>query len=208
MYKGILVSLEGVNGSGKTTLARKLAQELREHGFRIVSYKFPCIAPSYETTWVDEIVNMIVKEGLTGDLAFLGMIQHFEAHATNIKALLNTHDVVILGRYYHSALVMQEPSQFLVNSRLASALKKGTILKPDLTFVLPMRKREISGGDGFENYEAQFKACTGFMELKGSNIIHLKKTDQLTSCISRIDKIIRKPELPNKTYKTKGNISL
>lgn len=105
MYKGFLISIEGIDGSGKSTLARNLAQLLIEKNYDILLTKQPGGTPL--GLRLREILHS-QKESVCDKTEFLlfaaDRAQHF---ATVVLPALEQGKIVISDRMHDSSLAYQ-----------------------------------------------------------------------------------------------------
>jgi dTMP kinase len=106
--KGILISFEGIDNSGKTTLAKYVVNYLRRRGVNVTF-------ASELTTPVGEIIKKFFKE--RSNFSPLLKTLLFAADRTIlvediILPVLARGDIVIVDRYYHSALAYRKAEGF------------------------------------------------------------------------------------------------
>ncbi|EHR62942.1 dTMP kinase [Saccharomonospora cyanea] len=105
---GRLVAVEGLDGAGKRTLTDALTAALREHGATVTTAAFPRYGRDVHADLVREALH-----GEHGDLAesvygmaLLYALDRRDA-ATELRAALADHDVVLLDRYVASNAAYQ-----------------------------------------------------------------------------------------------------
>ncbi len=150
----MIIAIEGADQAGKTTQTRMLAEALELRGLSTETFAFP----DYETPVGRQIKASLNLGGATGPGQPPSQLLHILLAANRWEALprirtaLDTKDVVLMNRYYHSNLAYGVARG--LERRWLKNLDDG-LPESDLVIVLDIDaaesfKRKSSGRDRFE----------------------------------------------------------
>ena len=102
--RGVLIDLEGIDGCGKSTQAQLLAQRLRAAGHAVVVLKEPTDGP--HGSRLKEVLRG-ERVADTEEILALFAADRREHVADRIAPALERGEIVLMDRYYYSALAYQ-----------------------------------------------------------------------------------------------------
>lgn len=150
----MLLAFEGLDRSGKSTQCERLVENLRNHGEKVYSTRFP----NRSTATGQMINNYLSGQSQQDDHAIhlLFSANRWES-AQEIEDYINSGVTVVIDRYYYSGCVYsaakQNPSMDLAWCRHPEV----GLPRPDLCIFLDISTEEAAkrGGFGTERYERQ-----------------------------------------------------
>ncbi len=114
MSKGKLIVIEGTDCSGKQTQSELLAQNMREIGYKVVSFSFPNYAsPTGQIigeAYLGKSGNSVFSEGIENVDPKISSLYYAADRVYNIEVIKNYLDndyIVILNRYVESNMAFQ-----------------------------------------------------------------------------------------------------
>lgn len=167
---GLFITLEGVSGAGKTTQARRLAEELRRRGRRVVVTRDP------GGTRAGEAIRGLLLEQDEPLCPEAEIALFFADRAQNlaevVRPALARGDIVVGDRFTDSTLAYQGQARGLGTERIL-AVDRGVTggFRPHLTLVLDLPAevglRRLERPDRIEREAAQFheRVRAGFLAI-------------------------------------------
>lgn len=167
---GLFITLEGVSGAGKTTQARRLAEELRRRGRRVVVTRDP------GGTRAGEAIRRLLLEQDEPLCPEAEIALFFADRAQNlaevVRPALARGDIVVGDRFTDSTLAYQGHARGLGTERIL-AVDRGVTggFRPHLTLVLDLPAevglRRLERPDRIEREAEQFheRVRAGFLAI-------------------------------------------
>ena len=169
---GLLITFEGGEGCGKSTQAKLLADELEQHGHRVVLTYEPGGTPLGEE--LRRSLKRARHEGVTAEAELLLFAAaRSELTTTLILPALERGDIVVCDRYADSTMAYQGYGRGLPLDTVAAINRLATRgLRPDLTIFLDMDParallRKKRSRDRFEHESPEFheRVRNGYLAL-------------------------------------------
>jgi dTMP kinase len=177
--KGRLLVIEGIDGTGKTTVVAELVALLRDQGYDVVASREPTDGP-----WGQKIRGLYTKgrESITPEEEVQWFLNDRLEHVAQvIRPALESGNLVVLDRYYHSTVAYQGARGGDVQTLFQRNLDIAP--EPDLTIILDLtldealrRVQEFRGdvADSFEQRDELAKVQRIYDSMQGENIKHLE----------------------------------
>ncbi len=172
MKRGGFITLEGPDGCGKSTQAKRLAERLRNEGFRVCLTREPG-----GTDLAENLRSIILDPSLhIHPLTELMLYEASRAQHTAeiILPALRKKEIVICDRYYDATMAYQGYGRRLdlKNVKTLNTVAAGG-LKPDLTILLDISSKEglsratKNGADRMEKEKLAFhsRVRRGYLEI-------------------------------------------
>jgi len=170
----LFITLEGPEGSGKTTQISRLADHLREQGYRVLTLREPGGTPISEQ--VRAVLMNLANTSMhprTEILLFLAARAQLVEEV--IRPALAQGEIVLCDRYADSTLAYQGYGHGVDLETLRQLLQFATGgLSPDLTFLLDVdpliglrRKQKEGEWNRMDAYDAEFhhRVREGYLQL-------------------------------------------
>ncbi|MEW6181208.1 MAG: dTMP kinase [Chloroflexota bacterium] len=170
----MFITLEGPEGSGKTTQISRLADHLREQGYRVLTLREPGGTPISEQ--VRAVLMNLANTAMhprTEILLFLAARAQLVEEV--IRPALAQGEIVLCDRYADSTLAYQGYGHGVDLETLRQLLQFATGgLRPDLTFLLDVdplvglrRKQKEGEWNRMDAYDAEFhrRVREGYLQL-------------------------------------------
>jgi len=135
---GLFITLEGPEGAGKSTNREYLAEQLREHGIKVLLTREPGGTPLAER--IRELLLDPSGESMAADTELLLMFAARAQHlAEVIRPALARGNVVLCDRFTDATYAYQGGGRGLSEARIAvlENFVQGE-LRPDLTFIFDL----------------------------------------------------------------------
>lgn len=126
------VTFEGIDGSGKSTVSRRVYEDLKHQGYKVVLTAEPTTTP------IGEFVNTCIRTSADPYLTAFSFIADRIQHCVQIRQWLEDDAIVLCDRYAESTYVYQGAQlQGTIRSPMKwlQDLSKDKILVPDRTFL-------------------------------------------------------------------------
>ena len=167
---GLLISFEGLDGSGKSTQAQRLAQRLRELGYRVALFREPGATP------LSESIRQLLLESTLEITPMAEMLLFNAARAqlvhTALRPALESGAIVLCDRFDDSTTAYQGYGRGLPLELVLQCNRIATGgLKPAVTFFLDipvqLALRRSQGVDRLEQAGIDFfeRVRSGYWEI-------------------------------------------
>lgn len=167
---GMLISFEGLDGCGKSTQAHRLAQRLREQGYRVELFREPGATP------LSESIRRLLLESATEITPLAELLLFNAARAqlveTALRPALESGAIVLCDRFDDSTTAYQGYGRGLPLEVVATCNRIATGgLKPAVTFFLDvpveLALRRSRGSDRLEQAGREFfeRVRSGYWEI-------------------------------------------
>lgn len=179
---GLFITLEGVSGAGKTTQARRLAEDLRRRGRRVVVTRDP------GGTRAGEAIRRLLLEQDEPLCPEAEIALFFADRAQNlaevVRPALARGDIVVGDRFTDSTLAYQGHARGLGTERIL-AVDRGVTggFRPHLTLVLDLPAevglRRLERPDRIEREAEQFheRVRAGFLAVAAEHPVRVTVID-------------------------------